>query len=267
MTLRRGRAALAAAALLIALVGCAPQTDAGARDSGTTGARPAAEPSGTLTVFAAASLTETFDALAEEFERQHPSVEVVVNYGGSAALAQQIVSGAPADVFAAASEATMQTVADEGLAADPVIFATNTLELVVPAGNPGAVAGLSDLARPELVIALCDPVAPCGAAAEKLLVAVEIAAAPDTLEEDVKAVVTKVRLGEADAGLVYVTDVRAAGDDVEGIAIAESAEAVNVYPASPIVGSSNPGAAVAWIAMLTGLEGRKVLAEAGFGEP
>jgi molybdate transport system substrate-binding protein len=267
MTLRRGRAALAAAALLTLLVGCAAQTDADARHTGTPGATPVAELSGTLTVFAAASLTETFDALAEEFERQHPSVEVVVNYGGSAALAQQIVSGAPADVFAAASEATMQTVVDEGRAADPVAFATNTLELVVPAGNPGAVTGLPDLARPELAIALCDPVVPCGAAAEKLLAAVGVAPAPDTLEADVKAVVTKVRLGEADAGLVYVTDVRAAGGDVEGIAIPEAATAVNVYPVSPIAGSSSPEAAVAWIAMLTGPEGRRVLTEAGFGEP
>jgi molybdate transport system substrate-binding protein len=170
-------------------------------------------------------------------------------------------------VFAAANEATMRTVEDEGLAADPVAFATNTLALVVPAGNPGDVAGLPDLARPELAIALCDPVVPCGAAAEAVLAAAGIAAAADTLEEDVKAVVTKVRLGEADAGLVYVTDVRAAGGDVEGIAIAEADDAINVYPVSPITDSPRPDLAAAWIDLLTGPAGSAVLAEAGFGAP
>lgn len=262
MNARRVGAASAGIVLLCALVGCgAPSADTPATTESTSTL------SGTLTVFAAASLTETFDALADAFERQHPSVDVVLNFGGSAALAQQIVAGAPADVFAAASETTMQTVVDEGLATDPVAFATNTLELVVPAGNPGGVTGLPDLARPELAIALCDPVVPCGAAAEKLLAAAAITAVPDTLEEDVKAVVTKVRLGEADAGLVYVTDVRAAGDDVEGIALAEAAAAVTVYPVSPIADSPSPDLALAWIRMLTGAAGRRALAEAGFGAP
>ena len=266
MSIRRGGgAALAAAVVLSALVGCTSATDAAPGPSAE--AAGSTQLSGTLTVFAASSLTETFDALAAEFERRHPSVEVVLNYGGSAALAQQIVSGAPADVFAAANEATMRTVQDEGRAAAPVAFATNTLELIVPAGNPGDVTGLPDLARPELAIALCDPVVPCGAAAQALLAAARIAAAPDTLEEDVKAVVTKVRLGEADAGLVYVTDVRAAGEDVEGIVIAEAETAVNVYPVSPVTGSPSPALAVAWIDLLTGPAGRAVLAEAGFGAP
>jgi molybdate transport system substrate-binding protein len=265
VSIRRGRTALATIVLVSALVGCTPPTDAAPGASAE--ATGAADLSGTLTVFAAASLTETFDALAQEFERRHPSVEVVVNYGGSAALAQQIVSGAPADVFAAASEATMRTIEDEGLAADPVAFATNTLELVVPVGNPGDVTGLPDLARSELAIALCDPVVPCGAAAEAVLAAAGLAAAPDTLEEDVKAVVTKVRLGEADAGLVYVTDVLAAGGDVEGITIAEADDAVNVYPVSPITDSPSTDLAVAWIDLLTGPAGRAVLAEAGFGAP
>lgn len=261
----RGGVVLTAAALLTVLTACAPGTDPD--PAATAGATPMQELSGTLTVFAAASLTETFDVLAEEFERRHPSVEVVVNYAGSAALAQQIVSGAPADVFAAASEETMQTVVDEGLARDPVVFATNTLELVVPAGNPGAVTGLSDLARAELAIALCDPIVPCGAAAQTLLRTAGITAAPDTLEEDVKAVVTKVRLGEADAGLVYVTDVRAAGADVEGITIAQAGTTVNAYPVAPIADSPSPRLAAAWIDLLTGPEGQTALAEAGFGAP
>jgi molybdate transport system substrate-binding protein len=265
VSLRRGPAALAVAAALTLLAACGAQPDAapvGTADTSASALR------GTLTVFAAASLTETFDALAEEFQREHPAVEVVLNYGGSAALAQQIVAGAPVDVFAAASEGTMQVVVDEGLAAaDPVVFATNTLELIVPAGNPGGVTGLADLARSELAIALCDPVVPCGAASEQLLQAAGITAAPDTLEEDVKAVVTKVGLAEADAGLVYVTDVRAAGDDVEGIPVPEAGEVEGRYPVAALVDAPSPQAAAAWIALLTGPDGRRALAEAGFGAP
>lgn len=269
MRFRRGAVPLAAALAFTALVGCAAQSDAGpaAGEASTPDATSGAELSGTLTVFAAASLTDTFDALADDFERQHPSVDVVLNYGGSSALAQQIVSGAPADVFAAASEATMQTVVSEGLATEAVVFATNTLELVVPPGNPGNVTGLADLARPELAIALCDPVVPCGAAAEKLLAAAEVAASPDTLEEDVKAVVTKVLLGEADAGLVYVTDVRAAGAEVEGIEVPDAAAALNLYPVTALADAPSPLLAQAWVALLTGPDGQAALAEAGFGAP
>ena len=267
MSLRRGPAALAVAAALTLLAACGAQPDAGPAATETAGASAPAL-SGTLTVFAAASLTETFDALAEEFQREHPAVEVVLNYGGSAALAQQIVAGAPVDVFAAASEGTMQVVADEGLAAaDPVVFATNTLELIVPAGNPGGVTGLADLARPELAIALCDPVVPCGAVSETLLQAAGITAVPDTLEEDVKAVATKVGLAEADAGLVYVTDVRAAGDDVEGIPVPEAGQVEGRYPVAALDDAPSPQAAAAWIALLTGPDGRRALAEAGFGAP
>lgn len=261
MRKRRAAAVAAAAAMAGTLSGCVATTDA------APGATGDPELSGTLTVFAAASLTEAFDLLAEEFERRHPSVEVVLNYGGSAALAQQIVSGAPADVFAAANQSAMRTVEDEGLVVDPIAFATNTLELVVPAGNPAGVTGLADLARPELTIALCDPVVPCGSATETVLTAAGITAAPDTLEEDVKAVLTKVRLGEADAALVYVTDVLAAGSDVEGIAVPESGAAVNVYPVARMADAPRAQLAAAWIDLLTGPPGRAVLDEAGFGAP
>lgn len=248
------------------LVGCGARSDPD--PSATAGSTaPATGLSGTLTVFAAASLTETFDALAAAFEERYPSVEVVLNYGGSAALAQQIVAGAPADVFAAASEPTMAAVTDAGLAAGPVVFATNTLELVVPRGNPAGVSGLGDLARDDLAIALCDPVVPCGAAAEKVLAVAGITAVPDTLEEDVKAVLTKVRLGEADAGLVYVTDARAAGDEVHAIAIPEAGEAVNRYPVAALADAPHADLADAWIGMLLGAEGQSALAEAGFGAP
>jgi molybdate transport system substrate-binding protein len=268
----RAGARVAATALavvwVLALAGCAaqPGTGAAATPSGTSpGTGASEELSGTLTVFAAASLTETFDALADDFEAQHPEVDVVLNYGGSSALAQQIIAGAPADVLAAASEATMQSVVDAGLAPEPLIFATNSLQLVVPAGNPAGVADLADLARPELAVALCDAAVPCGAASEALLTAEGLTASPDTLEEDVKAVLTKVQLGEADVGLVYVTDVRAAGDAVEGIAVPEVEAAVNRYPVAALADAPAPELAAAWIALLTGPEGRAVLADAGFG--
>jgi molybdate transport system substrate-binding protein len=235
-----------AAALLLA--GCAA----------TPGAQPTASPdelSGTLTVFAAASLTEAFDELATAFERQHPSVDVVLSYGGSSALAAQLGEGAPADVFAAASEDTMQLITDVY-----AVFATNTLEIAVPIGNPGGVTGLQDFADPALALALCAPEVPCGAAAQQLFAAAGITAAPDTLEQDVKAVLTKVELGEVDAGLVYRTDVRAG--QVEGIAFPEAADAVNRYPIAPLTGL---GAAFADFVLSE--DGQAVLGDHGFGAP
>ena len=161
----------------------------------------------------------------------------------------------------------MQTVTDAGLAADPVVFATNTLELVVPAGNP---AGVDRTRRPRTArpaIALCDVSVPCGAASAELLERAGIAAAPDTLEEDVKAVLTKVVLGEVDAGLVYRTDVRAAGDDVEGIEVPGAASVVNRYPIAVLTDAAAPDVAAAFTSFVTGADGRAVLDAAGFGTP
>lgn len=222
---------------------------------------------GTLTVFAAASLTETFDALAAEFEAEHPQVEVVLNYGGSSSLATQITQGAPADVFAAANESTMQMVVDAGDASDAPIFATNTLVLVTPPGNPAGVTGLADLADPDLAIALCDPVVPCGSAAQTLLTNAGVTAVPDTLEEDVKAVLTKVELGEADAGLVYVTDAHAAGSTVEIVDVPEAQQVINRYPIAVLTGAPNPDAARAWVEFVLSDEGQTVLSDAGFLAP
>jgi molybdate transport system substrate-binding protein len=220
---------------------------------------------GTVTVFAAASLTETFESLATEFEGEHPGVDVVFNFGGSSALATQITEGAPADVFAAANESTMQTVTDASLSVDPTIFASNTLEIAVPVGNPAGVTGLADFASPDLAIAICDVEVPCGAAADKLFTDAGVTAEPDTLEEDVKAVLTKVELGEADAGLVYVTDVIAAGDAVEGIEFAEADLALNLYPIATLADAPNPDAATAWVQFVLSDAGQAALADAGFG--
>ena len=262
----RRAAALVVAAAGLALAGCAPSAADGGR------AAPAAPESeelrpATLTVFAAASLTDAFEELAARFQERNPSVEVALNFGGSAALAQQVVEGAPADVFAAAAEPPMQTLVDAGLVDDAVVFATNTLELAVPAANPAGVSGLSDLARVGLRIALCDPSVPCGAASATLLDAEGVVASPHTLESDVKAVLTKVSLGEVDAALVYRTDVLAAGDAVEGIEVPAAASVVNRYPVGALANTAQPDAAEAFVALVTGAGGSEVLDRLGFGAP
>lgn len=248
----------AGVAIVIALAGCAAPAPA-----------PESTPelAGDITVLAAASLTGVFEDLAAEFEAEHPGVTVTLSFGGSSALAEQILSGAPADVFAAANEATLQSVVDAGLATDPRIFATNTLEIAVPVGNPGGVTGLADLARPELVVALCDPAVPCGSAAEKLLAAEGVTASVDTLEEDVRAALTKVALGEVDAALVYRTDVRGAGGEVEGIEVPAAAEIVNRYPIAALAGSGASEAAAAFVDLVRSPRGRAALTAAGFGAP
>lgn len=264
----RHDAALGLAAAALTLAGCAPA----AGDPGTGTASSAAPESvelgpATLTVFAAASLTDAFEELATRFEQRHPSVDVVLNFGGSAALAQQVVEGAPADVFAAAAEPPMETLVDAGLVDDAVVFAANTLQLVVPRGNAAGVEGLADLAREDLRIALCDPTVPCGAAAAALLDDKGIAPAPDTLESDVRAVLTKVALGEVDAALVYRTDLLAAGDAVEGIEVPATASVVTRAPIARVATTPEPEAGEAFIALVTGPDGRAVLDRLGFGAP
>lgn len=220
--------------------------------------------SGTVNVFAAASLTQAFERLGRDFQAARPGVTVTFNFGASSALAQQVVAGAPADVFAAASPATMQVVVDAGDASGPAVFARNRLEIAVPAGNPGEVTGLPDLARPELTIALCATQVPCGAAAVEVFAAAGLDPAPDTLEQDVKAVLSKVVLGEVDAGLVYRTDVLAADDDVVGIAFPEAQQAVNDYLLVALSAAPNATAARAFTSYVLSAEGQRALVDAGF---
>lgn len=248
------KAAVVAAAALV-LVGCSAPDPAPSAD----------ELSGTMTVFAAASLTESFGAIAEAFEAEHPDVSVVLNFGGSSGLATQIAEGAPADVFAAASESAMVPV--EGLVDEPTPFATNTLEIAVPMDNPGDVAGLADFADPELAIAVCAVEVPCGEAAARVFAAAGTSPAVDTYEQDVKAVLTKVVLGEVDAGLVYRTDVIAAGDAVEGIEFPEAADAVGIYPIAVLQDAPHRAAADAFVKFVLGPVGQGVLSDAGFGQP
>ncbi|MEO8528694.1 MAG: molybdate ABC transporter substrate-binding protein [Pseudolysinimonas sp.] len=222
---------------------------------------------GTVTVLAAASLTGSLDDVVTAFEALHPNVKVTISYGGSSALAAQIVAGSPADVFFSANESTMKTVTDAGLTVEPSVVLENVLEIAVPAGNPGKVTGLADFANPDLTIALCDPAVPCGSAAAKLFALVGITPSVDTLEEDVKAALTKVSLGEVDAALVYVTDVKAAGDRVEGIEVPEAQQIINKYPISLLTDASNPDAARAFIDYVRSAAGVKVFVDAGFAAP
>ncbi|MFD6950431.1 molybdate-binding protein [Nocardiopsis sp. TSRI0078] len=233
-------------------------------------------PGGRLDVFAAASLTDVFTGLAREFEDRHPRTEVVLNFAGSSDLAVQINSGAPADVFASADTATMGRVVegeglDAGWAAEHgergVVFATNTLRIAVPPGNPAGVRELSDLAGGGATVAFCAEEVPCGAAAAAVLEEAGLEVAPDTYEEDVRAVLTKVELGEVDAGLVYASDVVSAGERVEGIGFAEAGAAVNDYPIGVVSATSDAGLAADWVELVRSGTGVEALDAAGFETP
>jgi molybdate transport system substrate-binding protein len=221
----------------------------------------------TVTVFAAASLTGSFTELGKTFETAHPGVSVKFNFGSSATLAQQIVQGAPADVFAAASPATMKTVTVASLASGPVTFVRNKLQIAVPAGNPAKVQGLKDLANRKVKVALCAAQVPCGAAAVKALNAAGLKVTPVTYEQDVKATLTKVELGEVDAALVYQTDVLAAGSKVKGIAFPEADKAINDYPIAVLSKAPAPEPAQQFVALVLSAQGKDVLTKAGFESP
>lgn len=220
----------------------------------------------TLTVYAASSLTAAFGEIAQDFEADHDGVEVKLSFGGSSDLVTQIQNGAPADVFASADTATMdELVADDLTAADPQDFATNTLEIAVPPGNPAGISSFADLAKPGVQLVVCAPEVPCGAAAQQVADDAGVTLEPVSEEQSVTDVLGKVTSGEADAGLVYVTDVQAAGDDVEGITFPESAGVVNTYPIAPVKGAGD--LAQQFVEFVLGDTGQQVLADAGFGKP
>ncbi|WP_030452926.1 molybdate ABC transporter substrate-binding protein [Herbidospora cretacea] len=227
---------------------------------------PSAESAETeLTVFAAASLTGTFTELGKRFEAANPGTKVTFNFGSSATLAQQITQGAPADVFAAASPATMKTVADAGLAGTPTVFVKNKLEIAVPPDNPAKVENLKDLTDPKVKVALCAEQVPCGAAAVKALDAAGLKVTPVTLEQDVKATLTKVELGEVDAALVYRTDVIASAGKVTGIPFPEADQAINDYPIAAL--KDAPDLAQRFVDLVLSQQGKDVLTKAGFEAP
>jgi len=250
---------------LVVLTACGASGGDPTSASGSSGGD---ELSGSVTVFAAASLTGSFTDLAADFEAAHPGVSVDLNLAGSSDLATQIVEGAPADVFASADTKNMSTVVDAGLAdGDPVDFATNVLEIAVPPGDPAGVRDLADLADPDLKVVVCAPAVPCGAATVAVTEAAGVELTPVSEESSVTDVLGKVTSGEADAGLVYVTDIAAAGDAVEGVPFDESAEAVNTYPIVALTDSRESDAAQAFVDYVAGPDGRSVLSAAGFGSP
>ncbi|GAB3944533.1 molybdate ABC transporter substrate-binding protein [Kribbella albertanoniae] len=253
------RTALAAAVVALTLTGCGTDQPAASSQSGDGTAV-----SGTVTVFAAASLTGTFTKLGKDFEAAHPGVKVVFNFAGSSALAQQINQGAPADVFASAAPKNMDQVTDKGA---PTTFVTNSLEIAVPKGNPGKVTGLKDFTDKNRKIALCAAQVPCGVAADKVFKAVGLTPQPDSLEQDVKAALTKVSLGEVDAALVYKTDVLAAKDKVDGIEFPEAGKAINEYPIATLSKAPNAAGAKAFVDYVLSDKGKAVLAAAGFNAP
>jgi molybdate transport system substrate-binding protein len=265
------RLAMTVLAVLVGLgpTGCGsggPDAGAGA-PSGTASASTAPPISGKVTVLAASSLTEAFTTLGEQFEIAHPGVTVTLGFAASSALARQITSGAPADVFASASAQTMDAVVAAGAATDPTTFATNSLQIAVPPSNPGKVTGPGSLAAADVTTALCQPQVPCGAAAEQVFAKAGVRVTPVTLEPDVKSVLSKVRLGEVDAGLVYLTDVLAAGDEVRGVAIPEDVNASTSYPIAGLTASENPATAAAFVDYVLSPAGARVLDAAGFRQP
>ena len=262
-------AVLAVAVVGIVLVGCGDDTASTSAPSVTT-TTVAAGPTllGEVTVFAASSLTESFTELGKQFEAAHPGVEVTLNFGASSALVQQITGGAPVDVFASADESNMKKLTDAGLGAGAAtVFARNQLEILVEAGNPKSITGLADLAEPDLAVVLCAESVPCGKLAKQILDAAHVAVTAKSLEENVKGVVTKVTLGEADAGIVYVTDVLAAKDRAAGVEIPDDQNAVTKYPIVVTKAAANPDAAAAFEAFVTSSDGQVVLKGYGFDTP
>ncbi|MGW8744010.1 molybdate ABC transporter substrate-binding protein [Streptomyces sp. NPDC055794] len=262
----------ATAAALLALSACSSDSESGSGSTTGSGSGEksggAEKLSGTVNVFAAASLTESFTELGKEFEKQHPGTKVVFNFGGSDSLAAGITSGAPADVFASASPKTMKVVTDADAASGtPATFVRNRLEIATLPGNPDRIATLKDLTGSGLKVVLCDKSVPCGAAAQKALDASQLKLTPVSYEEDVKSALNKVVLKEADAALVYKTDVKAAGDKVEGVEFPEAADAVNDYPITLLKDAPNAEVGRAFIELVRSAEGQKVLTGAGFTAP
>jgi molybdate transport system substrate-binding protein len=237
----------------IALAGCA---SSGGTKSGL---------SATIRVDAASSLTGAFTTIEKQFVTAHPGAKVQITYGASSDLSTQIGQGAPVDVFASASEKNMQSLGSQ--AVDPTDFVSNTLEIAVPPSNPGHVASVADLAKPGVKVAVCDPAVPCGAVATQVFANAKVTVKPTASEADVKSTLAAVESGEVDAGLVYVTDVRAAGSKVKGVPIPSNVDASTTYPIATLKSSKNTALAKAFVAYVLSAAGKKVLTADGFSGP
>jgi molybdate transport system substrate-binding protein len=258
-------------ATLVALLGLALAACGGSGSGSGSGSgdqsSSAQAPARTLTVSAAASLTEVYQSLGQQFQAANPGVTVKFNFGGSDQLAQQIVQGAPADVLATASPTTMQTAVAAGkIQGDPLIYATNKLQIAVAPNNPKQIASLADLNKPGVTSVVCAPAVPCGAAATAAEKAANVTLKPASEEQDVKGVLTRVETGNADGGLVYVTDVKSAAGKVAGVDFPQSSAkgVTQSYPIGVVTGSADPQLAQSWVSFVTGPQGKAALTQAGF---
>jgi molybdate transport system substrate-binding protein len=251
--------AVAAAAALCGLPACGADGGSGAAQGGA--------PTGSVTVLAASSLTESFGELRARFRAAHPGIDVTFSFGASSSFAAQVRNGAPVDVVATADEPSMQALVEADPALRPQVFARNRLAIAVAKGNPKGIRSLADLARPGTTVVLCAPEVPCGRLAAEAAGRAGAQPVPKSYEANVKAVLSKVALGEADAGVVYATDVRAAADKVGGVDIAAEHNVTTAYPVARLSGTANPGAADAFVAFVLSEEGREALARFGFEGP
>ena len=272
-TLARHRLRLPAAAAALALAGaglagCSSSSSPSTGSTASSSSASAQALSGTITVFAAASLQKTFTALAKTFEADHPGTTVKFSFNGSDTLATQITQGAPADVFASANQSTMTTVQKAGdTTGTPTVFVKNTLEIAVPPGNPKGIKTLADLAKSGIKVAECAATVPCGSAAVKALAAAKVKLTPVTYETEVTGALTKVELGEVDAALVYHSDIVGADGKVDGVVFSTASDAVNSYPIDVLKGSTNPTLAQAFETFILSSSSEQYLLKAGFQAP
>jgi len=257
---------LATAAL--AATACGTSDTASTGSSSNAPVPPPAAAGGTLTVFAAASLTESFNALKTQFEAAHPGVRIKYNFAGSSALVQQLTQGAKADVFASADQANMDKATTGGVIdGQPTVFATNKLTIAVAPGNPKAIKSFADLAKDGTIVVVCAPQVPCGAAEQKVEKNTGVTLKPKSQEQDVKAVLTKVESGDADAGLVYVTDAATAGGKVDKVDFPETTGAINNYPIAVVKDAPQAALAKEFEDFVLSATGKTELAKVGFGAP
>ncbi len=258
-----------AGGLSLALVsGCGSSTTSSSSSTAASGSSSTAAVTGKIIVFAAASLKKSFTDIGQQFETDNPGSSVEFSFAGSSDLVTQLTQGAPADVFASADTKNMDKAAQGGLLAGaPVNFASNTLVIAVAPGNPKKIASFSDLTRPGLDVVVCAPPVPCGSATLKVEQATGVKLNPVSEESSVTDVLNKVTTGQADAGLVYVTDATGVGDKVTAVSFPESAGAVNTYPIAVLKESTNSALAQKFVALVTGEAGQKILNQAGFAKP
>ena len=250
------------AALFLVLAACGSDSAPTAAAASSSAAKASA--SGPVTVFAAASLTESFNNEKTTLQTEQPGLSLTYSFAGSGTLVTQIQQGAPADVIATADTATMQKLAEAGLVESPTVFAHNKLEIAVAPGNPKNIKTLADLARSDVTMVLADPSVPAGKYAAQVLQKADVTVSPKSLEADVKSTIARVTSGEVDAAIVYVTDVNAAGSKVTGVEIPDAQNAIADYPIAIVKATTHHDAAAAFVDAIVKGSGQYALQQSGF---